>query len=73
MRDISGNQLTAGYIAGRLTSLTHNSGASLAFTYNAAGLIASVADSAGRTTTYGYDPTNTYLLTAAGPGWTKRI
>ena len=67
VRDVNGNQITAGYTDGRLTSLTHSGGASLSFTYNAAGRIDGMADSAGRITTYAYDPTNTHLLTVTGP------
>ena len=63
VRDPNGNQVTAGYTAGRLTSLTHSSGQSISIFYNAAGHIDHVTDSAGRVTSYGYDPTDQYLLT----------
>ena len=45
-----------------MTSLTASTGQSLTMAYNAAGRITSIVDSAGRTTTYAYDPTNQYLL-----------
>ena len=61
VEDTDGNTITAGYTDGQLTSLTASSGQSLNIAYNAAGLIASVTDSAGRETTYQYDPTDTYL------------
>ncbi|MFN9911526.1 MAG: hypothetical protein ACK53L_03010, partial [Pirellulaceae bacterium] len=69
-RDVNGNRIDVGYVAGRMTTLSHSSGASLAFTYNAAGLIASVADSSGRTTNYGYDPTNNVLVNVTSPDGT---
>jgi RHS repeat-associated protein len=61
VEDTDGNTITAGYTNGLLTSLTASSGQSLTIAYNAAGLIASVTDSAGRETTYRYDPTVNYL------------
>jgi RHS repeat-associated protein len=70
VQDVQGNRITAGYTAGKLTSLTHSSGGSLAIGYTAAGLVERVADSYGRVTIYGYDPTNTHLLTVTGPGGT---
>ena len=66
LQDTDGNRITAGYTTGQLTSLTASSGQYIAISYNAAGLIASIADSAGRTTTYNYDPTNTYLTSVNG-------
>jgi RHS repeat-associated protein len=63
IQDPNGNRITTSYTAGRLTSLTHSSGAALALTYNSAGRVVNITDSAGRVTTYGYDPTNNYLLT----------
>ncbi|MFZ4572825.1 MAG: RHS repeat-associated core domain-containing protein [Phycisphaerales bacterium] len=61
-QDTNGNRVTMGYTGGRLTSLTHSAGAAIAIAYNAAGLVSSVSDNAGRTTTYAYDPSNQYLL-----------
>ncbi len=61
VQDADGNRITAGYSGSLLMSLTHSSGQSLALTYNAAGLVSTITDSAGRTTTYNYDPTNQYL------------
>ena len=66
MQDTDGNRITAGYTAGQLTSLTASSGQYIDIAYNAAGLISSITDSAGRTTTYNYDPTNTYLVSVNG-------
>ena len=45
-----------------MSSLTHSSGGSLTFTHNAAGLIASVTESDGDTTTYQYDVANEHLV-----------
>src|SRR6266545_3298975 len=73
LQDINGNRITAGFTAGQLTSLTHSSGGSIAITYNGAGLIgritsfATAADITGRTISYTYDATNTYLSSATGP------
>ncbi len=66
MQDTDGNRITAGYTGGQLTSLTASSGQYIDIAYNAAGLISSITDSAGRTTTYNYDPTNTYLISVNG-------
>jgi RHS repeat-associated protein len=55
IHDTDGNRIAAGYIAGSLTTLTSNSGASLTIAYNAAGLIASVTASDGRAVHYVYD------------------
>jgi RHS repeat-associated protein len=71
VRDAYGNAITAAYTDNRLTSLTHSSGKSLTITYNAAGRIASVTDPLGRATTFGYDATNSLLLTATGPAGTE--
>ncbi|MDB5389702.1 MAG: repeat protein, partial [Planctomycetaceae bacterium] len=76
IQDVNGNRITAGFAAGKLMNLTHSDGASLVFAYNSAGLIAtltsfaSAADHVGRMTTYSYDPTNTFLLSASGPSGT---
>ena len=70
VQDVNGNRITTTYTAGRLTKLTHSSGATLALAYNAAGRIASITDSTGRVTTYGYDATNNYLLTVTTVGGT---
>ncbi|MDB5391701.1 MAG: repeat protein, partial [Planctomycetaceae bacterium] len=73
VEDANGNRVTAGFTGGRLTSLTHSSGASLSISYNPAGLISSLTsfasptDTLGRTTTYLYDNTNSLLLSATGP------
>ena len=49
VQDTNGNRITAGYTGGLLTSLTHSSGQSLTLAYNAAGLVSTITDSAGRT------------------------
>jgi len=67
LRDANGNQVTLGYAAGRLTTLTHSSGASLSLAYSGAGLVSSITDSAGRATTFAYDPANQYLLAVTAP------
>ena len=61
VQDTNGNRITASYTNGLLTRLTHSSGQFLTLAYNAAGLVSTITDSAGRTTTYHYDPTNQYL------------
>jgi RHS repeat-associated protein len=71
VQDADGNRITAGYdtASGQLVSLTHSSGQSLTIAYNAAGLIASVTDSAtpARTTTYTYDAANEHLIAVQAP------
>jgi YD repeat-containing protein len=62
LQDTNGNRITVGYAGGRLTSLTASSGQSLTLAYNGAGLISTLTDSAGRVTTYSYDPSNQYLI-----------
>jgi RHS repeat-associated protein len=66
LQDRDGNRITAGYTAGKLTTLTASSGQSLTIAYNTAGLISSVTDSAGGVATYTYDGTNTYLTSFTG-------
>ena len=66
IQDTNGNRITAGYTGGQLTSLTSSSGGSLTIAYNAAGLIQSVTTSDGRTVSYGYDPTDHYLVSVQG-------
>jgi YD repeat-containing protein len=62
IEDTNGNRITAGYTGGRLVSLTASSGQSIAIAYNSSGLISSVSDSEGRTTTYAYDLANMDLV-----------
>ena len=69
VQDHAGNRITAGYAGALLTSLTHSGGQSLAITWNAAGRISSTSVP-GWTTTYTYDATNTYLLSATDPSGT---
>jgi RHS repeat-associated protein len=66
VQDPNGNRITAFYTAGRLTRLTHTSDVSLEITYNVGGKVATVTDSAGRTTLYLYDPSLTYLVAVLG-------
>jgi RHS repeat-associated protein len=70
VEDVEGNRITATFTDGQLTALTHSSGASLTIDYNPAGLIERLTDSYGRVTTYGYDATNTHLLSVTGPAGT---
>ncbi len=65
--DPNGNRVTLGYSAGGLETLTHSTGPSITLTYNAAGVVESVADSIGRVSSFTYDPTFQYLLTATAP------
>ena len=53
--DTNGNRITAGFTDGRLSNLTHSSGQWLELFYNNNDFISMVTDSAGRTTTFGYD------------------
>src|SRR5206468_47400 len=62
VQDTNGNRITAGYTSGRLSSLTASSGPSITIGYNGAGLIGTVSDSQGRSTTYTYDATSQYLV-----------
>jgi RHS repeat-associated protein len=66
VQDTNGNRITAGYTGSLLTSLSHSSGQYLHIVYNAAGLVASVTDSAGRVTAYTYDSANEHLLSVTG-------
>src|SRR5262249_37635768 len=66
VQDTTGNRITAGYTGSQLVSLTHSSGPSLQFAYNAAGRLVTVTDSAGRVTAYAYDATNEHLLSVKG-------
>jgi RHS repeat-associated protein len=62
VQDTNGNTITASYTGSQLSSLTASSGQSVTFTYNAAGLIATATDSAGRVTSYTYDAANQHLM-----------
>ena len=66
VQDTNGNRITAAYTSGKLTSLTHSSGQFLAISYNAAGLIQNITDSANRATTYTYDASNQHLTEVQG-------
>ncbi|HUT94718.1 MAG TPA: RHS repeat-associated core domain-containing protein [Thermoguttaceae bacterium] len=72
VEDTSGNRITCGYTSGRLTSLTHSSGALLLLDYGAAGRVWHVTDPRGslpdQVTTFEYDPTGEYLLSVTAPG-----
>jgi RHS repeat-associated protein len=63
VRDPSGNQVSAAYSNGLLTKLTHSSGQTMQFTYNAAGRMTSVTDNEGRVTQFSYDVSNEHLMT----------
>lgn len=62
--DPNGNRITCSYALGLLTALKHSSGQELSFTYNARGLIRSIADPVGRTTRFTYDATGEHLAAA---------
>lgn len=55
VEDANGNRITCQYSDGRLSRLGHSAGGYLQLTYNTEGYIASVADSHGQQTTYGYE------------------
>ncbi len=55
------NRVQAEYLGGRLASLVHTDGPHLDFSYNNAGLIESISESASRTTSYSYDSNFLYL------------
>ena len=60
--ETNGNRITAGYTAGRLTSLTHSAGQTLTLAYNPAGLVQSITSADGRTVLYAYDEANQHLI-----------
>ncbi|NUQ65836.1 MAG: hypothetical protein HUU20_25520, partial [Pirellulales bacterium] len=62
-QDANGNRITAGYTAGRLTSLTHSNGAAFTLDYDTDGRLISLQDSSGRTITYGYGADGEHLTT----------
>ena len=62
VQDTNAIRITAGYSAGRLTSLTHSAGQSLTLAYNSGGKIQSVTASDGRVIQYGYDASNKHLI-----------
>ena len=65
--DTNANRITAGYTGVQLTALTHTSGATLLFDYDAGGRIVSVTNPLGpgieddRVTTYSYDASGEHL------------
>jgi RHS repeat-associated protein len=74
VQDRNGNRVTAGYSAGKLTSITHSNGDQLLFEYNAYGRIARLIDSRGvgptddHVITYEYDNSGEHLLSIILPG-----
>jgi RHS repeat-associated protein len=70
VQDTHGNRITLGYVNGRLTTLTHSSGAHFSLHYNAQGRIDQLTDEAGGITTYTYDPSGEHLLRVSGPNGT---
>ncbi|HEY2415142.1 MAG TPA: RHS repeat-associated core domain-containing protein [Pirellulaceae bacterium] len=62
VRDPSGNQISTTYTNGLLTKLTHSSGQTMQFAYNAAGRITTVTDNEGRITQFEYDASNEHLM-----------
>src|ERR1043166_2330790 len=61
VQDPNGNRVTAAYFGNRLTTLSHTSGAWIAIGYSGSDLIQTITNSAGRSVTYGYYPSTTYL------------
>ena len=59
----SGDKITVGYTAGRVSSLSQSPQQSLTIAYNSFGRIQSVTNSLGQATHYAYDATGQYLLT----------
>jgi len=70
VEDTLGQRITAGYTAGRLTSLTHTNGDAITIGYNAQGRINQVSDPQGGTTTYAYDASGQHLTGVTGPAGT---
>jgi RHS repeat-associated protein len=62
-QDTNGNRITAGYSSGELSSLTASNGSRITIAYNTQGLISSITDPGGQTTSYGYDAGGLHLLT----------
>ncbi len=73
VEDTNGNQISLGYGAEGLTSITHNTGQQILLEYNAEGRVWYVTDPRGaepeddHVTTFEYDASGEYLLTAAAP------
>ncbi len=63
LQDSNGNRITATYSGSLLTQLTASNGSYLVLSYSN-GLLTRVADSTGESTTYTYDGTGQYLLSA---------
>jgi RHS repeat-associated protein len=59
----NGNRVTSGYTGGKLTSLTHSSGATITLQYNPQGQISQLTDPGGRIVTYAYDASGDHLTT----------
>ncbi|MGD9632157.1 MAG: CARDB domain-containing protein, partial [Pirellulales bacterium] len=70
--DPRGNRITAGYTQGRLTSLTHSSGAAFTLSYDLSGRLAGILDSAGRNVTFQYDPSSEHLTAVTNPAGTTQ-
>jgi len=62
VHDANGQRITCGYSGDNLMSLTHSSGPSIGFAYNAAGLIERVTGPSGDDVVYTYDLANEHLL-----------
>jgi RHS repeat-associated protein len=65
--DRNSNRITCAWSSGRLSTLTHSSGASLSFTYNGNERIATVTDHLSRQATYTYSGDGEYLERATSP------
>ena len=62
-QDKSGNRITPTYSGSELTRLTASNGSAISIQSNVQGLISSITDPAGRTTSYTYDASGQHLLT----------
>lgn len=72
VEDRNGNRITVNHeqplqADSQVTSIVDTAGRTVSFTYNTAGLLASMTDAAGRVWLYGYDTTNTYLTSYTDP------
>src|SRR5262249_11093050 len=60
-QDTNGNRVTAGYTAGRLSSLVDSLNNKIQFDYNSQGRIRQITDAVGRISSYLYDASGEHL------------
>ena len=65
VEDTNGNRIATSYTGTKLASLTHTSGRSLQFTWNASGHISQITDNLGRSETFTYDAANKHLVSVS--------